>query len=95
MKKGYTVYKTIENMKLKRKKGFSTLPVFNTAGNTALGKAIRQTQKEKHGFFVQYEVANINKKGTAGTVNIIIKEVQEDEKNEIRCNNRGRLQKRI
>ena len=74
MKKGYTVYKTIENMKLKRSKGFSTLPVFDAAGNTALGKAIRQTQKEKPGFFVWYEVVSINKEGTAGAVNIIIKE---------------------
>ena len=74
MKKGYTVYKTIENMKLKRSKGFSTLPVFDTAGNTALGKAIRQTQKEKPGFLVWYEVVNLNREDNVGTVSIIIKE---------------------
>ena len=75
MKKGYTVYKTIKNIKLKKIKGFSTLPVFDTAGNTALGKAIRQTQKEKPGFLVWYEVVKIDQEGTSGTVNIIIKEV--------------------
>lgn len=76
MRKGYTVYKTIKNMKLKRCKGFTTLTVFNTKGNTALGKAIRQAQKEKPEFIVWYEVVSINKEGTAGTVNIIIKRPQ-------------------
>lgn len=67
MKQGYTTYKVVEGINL-IKNGFQS---YSVKGNTALGKLIKQTQKEMPGHVVWYDVLDASK----GKVAIVIKRV--------------------